>query len=61
MRGGSSKTMRSVYITDCYSCDSKTEAHEGDVHPLCEVCQENFDEWFYKEAQRFGAKVLTSN
>ncbi len=35
--------------TECYKCDTKIEAFVGQVHPLCEDCQSEFDDWFEHE------------
>jgi len=32
--------------TECYQCEESIEAEVGQVHPLCEVCQAEFDAWF---------------
>jgi len=32
-------------ITTCYKCDAEIEADSTDVHPLCDDCQDSFDNW----------------
>jgi Zn finger protein HypA/HybF involved in hydrogenase expression len=32
--------------TECYQCEEPIEAEVGQVHPLCEECQADFDDWF---------------
>jgi anaerobic ribonucleoside-triphosphate reductase len=36
-------------ITTCYKCDAEVEAYVGQVHPLCEKCDESFDDWLQRE------------
>lgn len=40
-------------LTTCYKCDDEIEAFVGQVHPLCDECQDDFDSWFEKEIRMF--------
>lgn len=40
--------------TTCYQCDTEIEAFVGQVHPLCEDCQSEFDDWFEHELGVFN-------
>lgn len=42
--------------TTCYKCDTEIEAFVGQVHPLCDECQEDFDCWFERELGILDAK-----
>lgn len=39
--------------TECYQCDTEIQAEVGQVHPLCEECQLEFDDWFAHELGAF--------
>jgi len=34
--------------TTCYKCDKEITAEVGQVHPLCDNCDESFQAWFQK-------------
>jgi len=42
--------------TTCYKCDTDIVAVVGQVHPLCEDCQSDFDDWFTKELGLFSPR-----
>lgn len=39
--------------TTCFKCPTEIVAYVGQVHPLCDECQEDFDYWFEKEIRMF--------
>jgi hypothetical protein len=39
--------------TTCYKCDAEIEAFVGQVHPQCEDCQNDFDDWLAHELGMF--------
>lgn len=39
--------------TTCYKCDTIIEAFVGQVHPLCEECSNEFDDWFNSQLGMF--------
>jgi anaerobic ribonucleoside-triphosphate reductase len=41
-------------ITACYKCETEVEAFVGQVHPLCEICDSEFTDWFEQELARLG-------
>lgn len=32
--------------TDCYKCNAVITAPKGAVHPLCDNCDQSFQDWF---------------
>lgn len=46
-------TIRELAFANCYRCDKEIMAAKGDVHPLCAVCQQSFDDWFNKQLTMF--------
>jgi hypothetical protein len=46
--------MATKVITDCYKCEAETEAIKGQVHPLCEDCELEFDSWFSSQLTMFN-------
>ena len=40
-------------VTDCYKCSNPTNSYEDVVHPLCDTCQADFEEWFYTQLKVF--------
>jgi hypothetical protein len=40
-------------MTDCYKCEAKIMAEVGQVHPLCDSCQEIFVDWFERQLKLF--------
>ena len=40
--------------TTCYKCEAEIEAEVGQVHPLCEDCQNDFDDWLQTEMMMFN-------
>lgn len=45
--------------TTCFKCPAEIVAYVGQVHPLCDECQEDFDYWFEKEIRMFqNAQIL---
>jgi hypothetical protein len=45
--------METKEITTCYKCEAEIEAFVGQVHPLCDECQEDFDDWFTQQLRMF--------
>lgn len=41
------------HLTTCYKCERPIMAEEKIVHPLCEICEQGFDEWFTKQLEVF--------
>jgi Zn finger protein HypA/HybF involved in hydrogenase expression len=41
--------------TTCYKCEAKIEAIVGQVHPLCDDCQNEFDDWLQHEMGMLGS------
>lgn len=37
--------------TDCYKCTRETTTYADAVHPLCDGCEQDFDDWFYKQVE----------
>jgi hypothetical protein len=47
-------TAKEIYEqTECYKCQSEITAFIGQVHPLCDECQKDFDDWFEQELRVF--------
>lgn len=46
--------MEEKETTTCYKCDTEIVAFVGQVHPLCEECEQEFDDWFNRELGIFG-------
>jgi endogenous inhibitor of DNA gyrase (YacG/DUF329 family) len=42
--------------TECYKCSSPTDSYENAVHPLCDTCQEDFEDWFSTQLSIFTPK-----
>lgn len=42
--------------TDCYKCQTETDSYEDAVHPLCDSCQEDFQDWFWRQLTIFTPK-----
>ena len=40
--------------TTCYKCDTEIVAFVGQVHPLCEECESDFDSWFESQLRLFS-------
>ena len=40
-------------LTKCYKCEKNLLAVVGSVHPLCDECDADFDEWFNKQLEVF--------
>jgi hypothetical protein len=40
-------------LTTCYKCERPMMSDAYAVHPLCEICEQGFDEWFTKQLQAF--------
>lgn len=40
-------------LTTCYKCERPIVSDAYAVHPLCEICEQGFDEWFTKQLQAF--------
>lgn len=40
--------MVKVETTNCYKCEAEIVAEVGQVHPLCDNCDEDFQDWFQK-------------
>jgi hypothetical protein len=45
--------METKETTTCYKCEAEIEAFVGQVHPLCEECAEDFDDWFAQQLRMF--------
>lgn len=41
-------------MTKCYKCEKDLLAVKSAVHPLCDDCEESFDEWFSKQLEVFS-------
>jgi predicted amidophosphoribosyltransferase len=41
--------------TTCYQCEANIEAEVGQVHPLCDDCQNEFDDWLQHEMGMLGS------
>lgn len=42
--------------TTCYKCEAEIELedeNENAVHPLCEDCGDDFDDWFAQQLRMF--------
>lgn len=40
--------------TTCYKCETEIEVEdENTVHPLCEECELEFDDWFTRQLSVF--------
>lgn len=39
--------------TTCYQCDTEIVANANAVHPLCDNCEQGFDDWFSKQLEIF--------
>ena len=48
------EVMEEKETTTCYKCDTEIVAFVGQVHPLCEECEQEFDDWFNRELGIFG-------
>ena len=51
------ETETKMEITACYKCDDEIVAPEGAVHPLCEDCDDVFDDWFSKELSKLDGRA----
>jgi hypothetical protein len=41
--------------TTCYKCEVEIEIdYELAVHPMCDECQSDFEDWFSKQLAVFG-------
>ena len=40
-------------LTTCYQCERPIMAPKEAVHPLCEICEQGFDDWFNKQLAVF--------
>ena len=47
--------MSVLKVTTCYKCNKKIVAGATAVHPLCDECDADFDEWFDKQLEVFNA------
>lgn len=34
---------------DCYKCTAKTDTYEDVIHPLCDACQIDFEQWLWEQ------------
>ena len=37
--------------TDCYKCQREIDSYADVVHPLCDDCDVEYNEWFYKQLE----------
>lgn len=40
-------------LTTCYKCERPIMCERGMVHPLCEICDQGFHEWFNEQLEKF--------
>jgi hypothetical protein len=45
--------MATKETTTCYKCETEIVAEVGQVHPLCESCDESFEDWFAEQLRMF--------
>lgn len=43
-----------IEITTCYQCEAEISAYVGQVHPLCQDCENGFDDWFQTQLRMFN-------
>lgn len=40
-------------LTTCYKCERPMMSERGMVHPLCEICDQGFHDWFNEQLEKF--------
>lgn len=43
-------------VTECYKCSAKTDSYEDAVHPLCDKCHVDFEQWMWSQLKMIGGK-----